>query len=113
MKVSQIQAGLSDFAAALNTAGDRRALSASDSVPSTDVATKTASAGEALARSEKRPSMPSAKMSFDIGLAGNSLTVTLSDRDSGEVFLKLVYDDGGLVHSSLQAHAGQLVDVVV
>jgi hypothetical protein len=113
MNVSQIQAGLASFAVPPNVLGDRGALFASDFVPSTDVATKTANAGEAPALSEKRPSMPSARMSFDIGLAGNSLTVTLSDRNSGEVFLKLVYDDGGLVHSSLKAHAGQLVDVVV
>lgn len=54
--------------------------------------------------------IPSAAMSFAIDLGGNSITVTLADRISGEVLRQLVYEFGGLPRSASEA-SGKVIDV--
>ncbi len=55
-------------------------------------------------------SIPSAAMSFAIDLGGNSITVTLADRISGEVLRQLVYEFGGLPRSASKTN-GRLIDI--
>ena len=55
--------------------------------------------------------IPLTAMNFDISVGGNAITVTLSDRASGEVVRKLVYDHGGTLHTSAHAIRGQSIDV--
>ena len=50
-------------------------------------------------------------MAFDISLGGNAITVTLSDRTSGEVFRRLVYDHAGTMEPAALAARGQMIDV--
>lgn len=56
-------------------------------------------------------SVPSTAMAFDISLGGNAITVTLSDRTSGEVFRRLVYDHAGTMEPAALAARGQMIDV--
>lgn len=55
--------------------------------------------------------LPSTTLAFDVGNGGESITVTLSDRNSGEVYRKLVYDRGARLQSALRADRGRMVDV--
>jgi uncharacterized FlaG/YvyC family protein len=55
--------------------------------------------------------MSSTGLSFDVKHGSNALTVTLSDRNSGEVLRKLVYRHGVERHSLMQS-SGQNIDVV-
>lgn len=55
-------------------------------------------------------SIPSAAMSFAINLRGNSITVTLADRISGEVLRQLVYEFGGLPRPASET-SGRLIDI--
>ena len=57
------------------------------------------------------PSMRPTAMSFAINPRGNSITLTLSDRSSGEVFRKLIYDRGAHLPVSLQGKLGQRIDI--
>jgi len=57
------------------------------------------------------PSMRSTAMSFAISPRSNSITLTLSDQTSGEVFRKLVYDRGAHLPVSLQGKPGQRIDI--
>ncbi len=60
---------------------------------------------------ELKVTMPASRLSFDIDPAGHAVTLTLADRSSGEVYLKLVYDRGGLTQPLPRAGAGQRVDI--
>ena len=62
------------------------------------------------AQMSAQASIPSAAMSFAINLRGNSITVTLADRISGEVLRQLVYEFGGLPRPSSEA-SGRLIDI--
>lgn len=53
----------------------------------------------------------STAMSFDINPGSNSMTVTLSDRTSGEVLRKLVYDHSGQLRRGARPKSGQMIDV--
>ena len=55
-------------------------------------------------------SMSGARISFDVDLSSSSIKVTLSDRNSGEVYRELVYDRGGLLHLPDQRATGQWID---
>ncbi len=52
-------------------------------------------------------------MAFDVGAGGRSVTVTLSDRSSGEVVRKLVFHHGGPVSASTDPTRGQLIDIAL
>lgn len=52
----------------------------------------------------------STDMSFAVDSGSNSITVTLADRVSGEIFRKLVYDFSGVVHGDPRAHVGRMLD---
>lgn len=56
--------------------------------------------------------LPSTTLAFDVGNGGETMTVTMSDRNSGEVYRKLVYDRGARLQSALRADRGCMVDVV-
>ena len=60
-----------------------------------------------------KPLASGAKLSFESDFRSKSLTVTLSDSRSGEVFRKLVFDRGGLLRSSPRQSTGGLIDIVV
>lgn len=55
----------------------------------------------------------STAIAFDVGRGGHAFTVTLSDRISGDVLLKLVYDHGGVMRPAKPAAQGQLIDVAL
>lgn len=57
-----------------------------------------------------RASIASTDLSFAIEPGSNSITVTLADRVSGEVFRKLVYDYSGVLHGDPRAHVGRMLD---
>ena len=63
--------------------------------------------------SSAKPLASGARLSFESDFRSKSLTVTLSDSRSGEVFRKLVYDRGGLLRSSPGQSTGGLIDIVV
>ena len=73
--------------------------------------------GDHLRRTQEhvnaRALISAAELSFDIDLGGNSITVTLTDRASGEAFRKLVYDRAGLPSASRQSGTGRVVDITV
>jgi len=56
-------------------------------------------------------SMRSTAMSYAISPRSNSITLTLSDQTSGEVFRRLVYDRGAHLPVSLQGKLGQRIDI--
>ncbi len=64
--------------------------------------------GESL---RSRASVGTTDMSFAVAGGGNSITVTLSDRVSGEIFRKLVYDYSGVLHGDGRAHVGRMLDI--
>lgn len=51
-----------------------------------------------------------ARMSFDVDLSDRSIKVTLSDRNSGEVYRELVYDRGGLLRARTRPEPGKWID---
>ena len=53
----------------------------------------------------------STAIAFDVGRGGHAFTVTLSDRMSGDVLLKLVYDHGGVIRPAKAAAQGQMIDI--
>ena len=53
----------------------------------------------------------STAMNFDISVGSNAIVVTLSDRVSGEVLRKLVYDHGGSRKSGAHGSLGHLIDI--
>ena len=55
--------------------------------------------------------MRSTAMSYAISPRSNSITLTLSDQTSGEVFRRLVYDRGAHLPVSLQGKLGQRIDI--
>lgn len=65
-----------------------------------------------LDRTDALSSVPSFNVAFNFDVGGNAIAVTLSDRVSGEIFRKLVYDQGGALQPQA-ATAGQLVNVMV
>ena len=52
-------------------------------------------------------------IAFDISRGGHAFTMTLSDRVSGDVLLKLVYDHGGAMRTASRSSQGQFIDVVL
>lgn len=50
---------------------------------------------------------------FDIKTGSNAITVTLSDRSSGEILRKLVYDRGGGLQPVSNAGHGRLIDIAL
>lgn len=64
-------------------------------------------------RTEALASVPAFNVAFNIDVGSNSITVMLSDRISGEIFRKLVYDQSGVLQPQSSELAGQLVDLVV
>lgn len=66
---------------------------------------------DAAQRPDLKRLMPTSRLSFDIDPAGHAVTLTLADRSSGEVCLKLVYDRGGLARPLSQARAGRRIDI--
>lgn len=65
---------------------------------------------QAQERMNAKASVPSAAMSFAVNPNSNSVTVTLADRNSGEVLRQLVYKFGGLPRSASGA-SGKVIDV--
>lgn len=63
-------------------------------------------------RTEALASIPAFNVAFNIDVGGNSLTVLMSDRVSGEIFRKLVYDQNGALQPQA-ASSGQLVNMMV
>lgn len=55
----------------------------------------------------------STAIAFDISRGGHAFTMTLSDRVSGDVLLKLVYDHGGVLHPTARAKQGQFIDIAL
>ncbi len=64
-------------------------------------------------RLEANRLIPLTHMAFDVGLGSNSITVTLSDRVSGEIVRRLVYDRGAVLHPQGPASGGHMLDVYV
>ncbi len=52
----------------------------------------------------------STDLSFAVDSGSNSITVTLADRVSGEIFRKLVYDFSGELHGDARGHVGRMLD---
>ena len=87
-------------------------------VQSASAATPEARSTVELARDERRSefiraraSIASTDLSFAVAPGNNSITVTLADRVSGEVFRKLVYDFSGTLQDNKHANTGLMLDV--
>lgn len=84
--------------------------------PSSEPMSERRQSSEALQQRRAQDSInaqaliPSSAMSFAINLGGNSITVTLADRISGEVLRQLVYEFGGLPRPASEA-SGKVIDV--
>ena len=86
---------------------------ATSTIPERSAAMEMAHRHRQQDRVNAAASVPSTAIAFDINLGGNSITVTLSDRASGEVFRRLVYDHGGTMQPSPHVAYGQFVDVAL
>jgi hypothetical protein len=58
-------------------------------------------------------SVQSTSIAFDISRGGHAFTMTLSDRVSGDVLLKLVYDHGGAIRPATRSYLGGFIDVAL
>ena len=67
--------------------------------------------GLAEGRTVAKAPMPSVELGFDVEPHGRAITVTMSDRSSGEVVRKMVYDRSGLPDSRQQVRSRHAVDV--
>lgn len=80
-------------------------------MPARSLVTEAAQERQRHDRVTASVAVSSTSMAFDISLGGNAITVTLSDRTSGEVFRRLVYDHAGTLEPAAQASRGHLIDV--
>ncbi len=80
-------------------------------MPARSLGTEAAQERQRQDRVTAAVAVSSTALAFDFSLGGNALTVTLSDRTSGEVFRRLVYDHAGTLEPAAQASRGQLVDI--
>ncbi len=64
-------------------------------------------------RAQALASIPTFNVTFNFEVGSNSIIVTLSDRTSGEIFRKLVYDQSGALQPQALAASGQRIDVMV
>jgi hypothetical protein len=83
---------------------DDRLTDKSPAAPAVAPASSTSRAPAAIT------SMSWARMSFEVDLSNRSVKLTLSDRNSGEVYRELVYDRGGLLRTSMRPGSGQWID---
>lgn len=63
-------------------------------------------------RTEALASVPAFNVAFNIDVGSNAIIVMMSDRVSGEIFRKLVYDQSGMLQPQAAGAAGQLIDLV-
>lgn len=74
---------------------------------------EAAKENRALDRLEANRLVPMTAMAFEVGPRSNSITVTLSDRVSGEIVRRLVYDRNAILQAQAPAGAGHSLDVFV
>ncbi len=90
----------------------KRALAAGD-LEKTQTSPTTPDALPASKVSATEASISWRRMSFDVDLNSRSIRVTVSDRNSGEVYRELVYDRSGLLHLPGRPDAGRWIDRAV
>lgn len=86
---------------------------AAHAAPARPTVVETARDNRLHERVEALASIPSFNVAFNIDVGSNSIVVMMSDRVSGEIFRKLVYDQTGRLQPLAAGAAGQLVDTVV